>query len=193
MSTPLNELFPEEQAVDAPTKPRGALMKLAFTLVLLIAGSILFVLVGSSAVVGAANAFGIALDSRYCSLETALDCTSVSVGEIDRATGVDLPEDAVVAESSWHRIGEAGRLEALVEAPGDGWSPPASAFEQCGAVAPCTGETPALFEANGIEVTAELVPRLNLGDGSERSVFLGRDDSGQDWVFVGFVSAPSAG
>lgn len=188
MSTPLNDLFPDEQPVETPTKQRGSLVKIAFTAVLLVTGSVLFVLVGSSAVVGVGNLFGIGLDARYCTLDTATDCTSVSVGEINRATGVELPEDAVVEESSWHRVGQAGRLEALVESPGGEWAPPAASFEECGAVAPCTNETPAVFDAAGIAVTSELVPRLNLGDGTQRTVFLGRDDAGQDWVAVGFVS-----
>lgn len=187
MSTSLDELFPGEQEVDAPSaKPRRALGQSLFTVVLVLVGSILAGVVGSIGVGIVANLFGVGLDARYCDLETATTCSSVSVPAINDATGAGLPSSAVVAESSWVGTGTSAALDALVEAPEPGWTPPASAYEECGAIQPCSGAVPDSFADRGIEVTAELVPRLNLGDGTQRSVFLGEDGDGREWVAVAF-------
>ena len=183
MSTSLDELFPGEQEVEAPAaEPRSTAGKSIFTVALLVVGAVLAVVVGITGVGLVANAFGVGLDARYCDLRTATTCSSVSVPAINEATGAGFPDTAVVAESSWFQTPKSGSLRALVESPEPGWTPPVSAYEECGSLAPCTGETPASFEERGIRVTSELVPRLNVGGGSQRTVFLGEDADGREWV-----------
>lgn len=185
MSTSLDELFPGEQEVEPPAaKPRRTVGQSLFVVALVIVGSILAGVVGSIGVGIVVNAFGVGLDARYCDLETATTCSSVSVPTINDATGVDLPTTAEVEESSWFQTGTTAALHALVASPESGWTPPVSAYEECGAIQPCTGETPSSFADRGIEVTSELVPRLDLGDGTQRLVFLGEDADGREWVAV---------
>lgn len=187
MTTPLDEVFSPDSAVDAPARSRGSLAKIVFTVALLSVAAVLSVVVGSSAVVGIANAFGIALDARYCSLDRALNCTSVSVTEINRVAGVRLPEATEIEESSWYASTFSGSLSALLETPEAGWVPPAATYEDCELTASCTEQTPAVFERRGITVETEYSPRLRLGDGTERTVFVGRDDAGREWVAIHYT------
>jgi hypothetical protein len=183
MSTSLDELFPGEQEVDVPSaEPRSTAGKSIFTVALLVVGAILAVVVGTTGVGLVANAFGVGLDARYCDLQTATTCSSVSVPAINEATGAGLPDTAEVAESSWFQTPASAALHALVESPEPGWTPPVSAYEECGSLAPCTGETPSSFEDRGIRVTSEMVPRLNVGGDTQRRVFLGEDADGREWV-----------
>lgn len=184
MSTSLDELFPEEQEALAAPKPRSTVAKAVFTVILLVVGTILAGVVGSAGVGIVSNAFGVGLDARHCNLQHALQCNSVSIPEINEATGVKLPSDAMVAESRWWKTPKSGSLSALVESPEPGWAPPASVYEACGTTRPCTDETPDAFERNGIDVQTEFVRRLDLGDGSQWHVFVGRDDDGQEWVSI---------
>lgn len=187
LDAPIEEILAEEQEPPVASRPLGLAGRLAFTGALLAVGAVLFVVVGSTAVVGVANAFGFALDSRYCSLETASSCTSVSAGEIDAATGVRLPEGAEVTESGWLATPSSARLAALIGLPEPGWTPSAAVFEKCGTIEPCSGAVPSSFAEAGVDVETEYVRRLNPGDGSTWSVVTGRDAADREWVSIEYT------
>jgi hypothetical protein len=184
MTDPLSELVAPERYVEPTRRPLANVWKLAFTLVLLTVGGVFAVLGGELAVKGIANAYGVGLDAEYCDVSVATQCSSVSLGQIDRVSEADLPEGSTVIDSSWSRFLLSARLHALVRLPDEEWLPPESEYEPCASPGVCADSSPAAFEENGIALSAHYVSNPESLSGTSRELFLGRDEAGNEWVLI---------
>jgi hypothetical protein len=184
MTDPLSDLVAPERHVEPTRRPLAGVWKVFFTVALLTVGGVVAVLGGELAVKGIANAYGVSLDAEYCDVSVATQCSSVSLGQIDRVSEADLPEGTTVVDSSWSRFLLSARLHALVRLPDDAWTPPATEYEPCAAPQVCAETAPDAFSENGVTLSEHYVPNPDSLSGTSRELLLGRDEAGNAWVLI---------